>query len=158
MLYDIWQNGMGGVGLIYFITRIVVGAFFAISGYHKLFNKQRHAMLVTTLQDCGIPGIRYMQWFVPSIEFFGGLGIIFGFLTVLAAAGLVILLMVAVCTDGLKRIPEWHPLDSADYADCVLYLPEVLLTVLLICIIAVGAGPISVDYLLSHIGGIHVLA
>lgn len=149
MLYTIWQNGLGDVNIIQFILRGAVGVFFVLSGYHKLFNKRRHESLVETLNNSHIPGVKYMQWFVPGVEFFGGLGIIFGFLTVLAAVGLFVLLIVATCTDGLKRIAQWNPIDEADYVDCVLYLPEVLLAVMLVCIVAVGAGYYSVDHLLG---------
>ena len=36
------------------LNRVALGAFFAISGYHKLFTPTRHATLVRTLQDDGI--------------------------------------------------------------------------------------------------------
>jgi putative oxidoreductase len=145
---EVWHSGFGGTDAVYAVLRTLVGVFFVLSGYHKLFNAKRHASLVETLQSCGIPCVRYMQWFVPSVEFFGGLGICFGFATVLAAAGLVFLLVVATCTDGLKRIPSEHPLDPADYVDCVLYLPEVLLICLLIIVLAGGGGPYSLDHLI----------
>jgi uncharacterized membrane protein YphA (DoxX/SURF4 family) len=32
-----------------FINRIALGAFFTISGFHKLFNRQRHAVFVASL-------------------------------------------------------------------------------------------------------------
>ena len=31
------------------LNRVAIGTFFAISGYHKLFNASRHAVLVGTL-------------------------------------------------------------------------------------------------------------
>ena len=147
-LIDIWLSGVGGYQLIWTLNRVLVGFFFISSGYHKMFVPARHAALVTTLKSCGIPCIKYMQWFVPGVELFGGLGVAFGFLTVLAAIGLMGILAVATCTDGLKRIPAWGPVDEVDYADCVLYLPEVLLMLLLLPIIATGSGPLSIDHFL----------
>jgi uncharacterized membrane protein YphA (DoxX/SURF4 family) len=143
---EVWHSGFGGTEPIYAILRTLIGVFFVFSGYHKLFNKKRHETLVETLKSSHIPAIKYMQWFVPGIEFFGGLGVVFGFMTVLAAVGLLCLLFVATCTDGLKRIPDEKPLDWADYADCFLYLPEVLLIMLLMLVITSGAGPYSLDH------------
>lgn len=147
-LAETWFTGFGGGDAVFVMIRLALGAFFVFSGYHKLFNKQRHATLVKTLEDSHIPYIKYMQWIVPSIEFFGGLGIVFGFMTVLAGVGLLCLLIVATCTDGLKRIPAEHPLDWADWADCLIYLPEVLLIFLLMVVLANGPGIISVDRLI----------
>jgi hypothetical protein len=36
------------------LNRLALGVFFAISGYHKLFNPSRHAALTRTLQDDGV--------------------------------------------------------------------------------------------------------
>lgn len=130
-------------------VRVATGAFFVISGYHKLFNATRHATFLKTLEACGVPFLPVMQWFVPSVEFLGGLGVTLGFLTPLSALGLIVICLVATCTDGMKRIHAWQPLDRADRVDDVLYLPEVLYIVLLsLCL--VGGGPISLDSLLLH--------
>jgi uncharacterized membrane protein YphA (DoxX/SURF4 family) len=145
---ETWHSGFGGTDAVFTVLRTLIGVFFVFSGWHKLFNEKRHASLVDTLKNSHIPYVKVMQWVVPSIEFFGGLGIVFGFLTVLAAIGLLGLLVVATCTDGLKRIPSEQPLDAADYADCVLYLPEVLLIMLLLVVCATGAGPYSLDHLI----------
>ena len=69
-LIDILFNGFDLQGLLLFVNRMVVGLFFAISGFHKLFLKQRHEALVETLKDDKIPFIGLFQWFVPSVEFF----------------------------------------------------------------------------------------
>ena len=44
------------------VNRIALGVFFAISGYHKLFNASRHATLTRTLQDDGVHAIPIMRW------------------------------------------------------------------------------------------------
>jgi hypothetical protein len=54
------------------LNRVALGAFFAISGYHKLFNASRHATLTRTLQDDGVHAVPIMQWLLPSVEFGGG--------------------------------------------------------------------------------------
>ncbi len=76
-LIDVLFNGFDLQGLLLFVNRMVagrrrvpmpsrVGLFFAISGFHKLFFKQRHEALVETLKDDKIPFVGLFQWFVPS--------------------------------------------------------------------------------------------
>src|SRR5271170_7964695 len=89
------------------LNRVALGAFFAISGYHKLFNASRHATLLGTLQDDGVHALPFMQWLLPSAEFGGGCALILGFLSVLAAVGLFIICIGAIALDSLKRIRAW---------------------------------------------------
>ena len=42
------------------LNRMALGTFFAISGYHKLFNASRHATLTRTLQDDGVRAVPVM--------------------------------------------------------------------------------------------------
>ena len=44
-MLEFLHSGIGGAELVYTGARVAVGAFFAISGYHKLFNRERHATL-----------------------------------------------------------------------------------------------------------------
>ena len=140
--------GLGGTDIVLTIIRIATGLFFVFSGYHKLFNKSRHQVLVQTLKADRIPFIRFNQWWVPSVEFFGGIAITVGLLTVPAAIALVILLAVAMATDGYKRIRADAPIDALDDVDDWLYLSEVTYLMLLSIFIAAGAGPFSLDSLL----------
>lgn len=125
---------------------ILMGLFFSISGFHKLFVPARHKMLVETLKACGVPFLRFNSWFVPSVEFSAGLGMIalpflsllsfpFAFeLHMLACLGLLCICSVACGTDGMKRIKEWQPIDKADAIDDFLYLPETLYIIVLLAI------------------------
>src|SRR5271170_2563791 len=86
------------------LNRVALGMFFAISGYHKLFNASRHATLTQTLQDDGVHAVPIMQWVVPSVEFGGGCALIIGLLSVLAAFGLFVISAGAFAFDAVKRI------------------------------------------------------
>ena len=143
-------NGVGNATLPYLGARIATGVFFAFSGYHKLTNAKRRATFIATLQACGVPCISVMQWFVPGVELGGGLGVAFGLLTPLAAAGLAAICVVAVYADGMGRVRTWDAIDRADVIDDVLYLPEVLYILLLALFVAGGAGPFSVDAVLNQ--------
>lgn len=145
---EMLQSGLGFGDLALAINRTALGTFFAISGYHKLFNPTRHASVITTFKNLHIPFIGFNQWFVPCVEFFGGLALITGILAPLAAMGLLIICFVATCTDGLKRIVTYSPIDMCDYLDDVLYLPEVLYVVGLIVVIGMGPGAFTFGELL----------
>lgn len=129
------------------ILRACLGAFFVISGYHKLFNPTRRASLAATFKADGVLSPLTMYG-VPCGELAGGLGLIVGLATPLACVGLVIICAGACILDGLKRIPAFQPLDRADYVADVLYLPEVLYVIMMLALICIGAGRYSLDALI----------
>lgn len=142
-MFEILHSGGNAHDATMLMIRLAVGTFFIISGYHKLFNKQRHESMRKTLVDDGVKFVGFNQWFVPSVEFLGGLAVFVGLFTAIAALGLIVICFVATCVDGFKRIKAWNPIDIADWLDDILYLPEVLLLVMLIGIVAGGAGEYS---------------
>jgi hypothetical protein len=77
---------------------------------------------------------------VPSVEFFGGMAVTVGLLTVPAVIAPVILLAVAMATDGYKRVRADAPIDGSDDIDDWLYLSEVTYIMLFTIFIASGAG------------------
>lgn len=127
------------------LNRVALGVFFAISGYHKLFNASRHAALTRTLQEDGVHGLPFMQWLLPSAEFSGGWALILGFLTVLAALGLFVICAGAIAFDAVKRVRAWQPIDRADWIGDLLYVPEALYCIGLTVVILGGPGPWSLD-------------
>jgi hypothetical protein len=78
-MMDILFNGVGWTDIALTLNRIAVGVFFMLSGYHKLFNTQRHVSLVEELKELGIPAVGFNQWWVPTVEFTGGAGVTIGF-------------------------------------------------------------------------------
>jgi uncharacterized membrane protein YphA (DoxX/SURF4 family) len=127
------------------LNRVALGAFFAIGGYHKLFNASRHAALTGTLQDDGVHALPIMQWLLPSVEFGGGCALIIGLLSVLAAFGLFVICIGALALDAVKRIRAWRPIDRADWLGDLLYLPESLYCIGLTVVMLAGPGPWSLD-------------
>jgi uncharacterized membrane protein YphA (DoxX/SURF4 family) len=146
---DILLDGIGGTLPAIAAMRFALGSFFVLSGVHKLTNKERHKTFVETLRVLGIPYIGILQWFVPGVEFFGGLGVAFGFLTPLAALGLLVICSVALLTNSPTVVASYKPIDSADRVDDWLYQPEMMYALMLLYFIAAGAGPVSVDQLLK---------
>lgn len=138
-------SGTGHLGVALLVMRLFLGLFFAISGAHKLLVPQRHEQLLRVFAASHIPAPWFMQWFVPGVEFLGGLALVLGLLTPIAAAGVAVICVVAACTDGVNRIRSWHPIDRADVVDDVLYLPEVLYVMMLLTLAVAGPGPWSLD-------------
>jgi uncharacterized membrane protein YphA (DoxX/SURF4 family) len=55
---DLLFFGFGGADLAIALNRIAVGAFFMLSGYHKLFNAERHRSIVDELKALGVPAYK----------------------------------------------------------------------------------------------------
>jgi uncharacterized membrane protein YphA (DoxX/SURF4 family) len=127
------------------LNRVALGTFFAISGYHKLFNPSRHLTLTRTLQDDGVHAVPIMRWLLPSAEFGGGWALIIGFLSVPAALGLLMICVGAIALDAVKRIRTWQPVDRADWLGDLLYVPEALYSIGLTVVLLAGPGPWSLD-------------
>jgi putative oxidoreductase len=127
------------------LNRIALGLFFAISGYHKLFNAPRHAALTRTLQEDGVHAVPIMRWLLPGAEFSGGWALILGLLSVVAALGLLVICIGALALDAVKRIRAWQPIDRADWLGDLLYVPESLYSIGLSVVILAGPGSWSLD-------------
>jgi uncharacterized membrane protein YphA (DoxX/SURF4 family) len=147
-MIDILFNGVGWTDIALTLNRIAVGLFFMLSGYHKLFNAERHHAVADQLRELGVHAVGFNQWWVPLVEFTAGGAVVFGFLAPLAALGLLVLILVAIVTSGPQRIKVYKPIDEADRIDDWLYLPEVLYAFMLIMVVSAGAGPYSLDALI----------
>ena len=150
-MMDILFNGIGWTDLALALNRIAVGTFFMLSGYHKLFNAERHRTVVEEFKALGIHAVGFNQWWVPLVEFAAGGAVVVGLLAPLAALGLLFLILVAIVTSGPQRIKLYKPIDEADRIDDWLYLPEVLYVFMLIVVVSAGAGPYSLDALVLRV-------
>ena len=103
-MIDILFGGIGWTDIALTLSRIAVGAFFMLSGYHKLFNAERHRVLAEELRRLGIHVVGFNQWWVPTVEFAAGFAVVIGFLAPLAALGLLFISFVAIATTGPQRI------------------------------------------------------
>ena len=99
-MIDILFNGVGWTDIALTLNRIAVGAFFMLSGYHKLFNAERHRTVVDELKALGVPAVGFNQWWVPLVEFTAGAAVVIGLLAPLAALGLLVVILVAIVTSG----------------------------------------------------------
>jgi putative oxidoreductase len=155
-MMDLLFAGIGWPDVALTLNRIAVGAFFMLSGYHKLFNAERHRLFIDELKGLGVPALGFNQWWVPSVEFSAGGAVLVGLLAPLAALGLLVIILVAIVTSGRQRIKLYKPIDESDRIDDWLYLPETLYAFMLIVIVSMGAGPYSVDALILGLMNKHV--
>src|ERR1700679_1130495 len=144
-MMDLLFVGVGWTDLALTLNRVAVGAFFMLSGYHKLFNAERHRSFIDELKGLGVPALGFNQWWVPLVEFSAGGGVLVGLLAPLAALGLLVIILVSIATSGRLRIKAYKLIDRADRIDDWLYLPETLYALMLIMFVSAGAGPYSVD-------------
>ena len=103
-MIDILFNGIGWTDIALTLNRIAVGAFFFLSGFHKLFNAERHRTFAEELKSLGVHAVGFNQWWVPSVEFSAGGAVLIGLLAPLAALGLLVVILVATVTSGRQRI------------------------------------------------------
>jgi uncharacterized membrane protein YphA (DoxX/SURF4 family) len=144
-IFTLITQGAHAVNAGLTLNRVALGVFFAIGGYHKLFNPSRHATLTHTLQDDAVHDVPVMQWLLPTAEFSGGCALIIGLLSALAAFGLFLICAGAIALDAVKRIRPWQPIDRADWLGDLLYLPETLYCIGLSVVMLAGPGPWSID-------------
>lgn len=150
-MIDLLFRGVGWTDIAMTLNRIAIGVFFMLSGYHKLFNAERHRSVVDELKALGIHAVGFNQWWVPLVEFSAGGAVLIGMLAPLAALGLLVLILVAIVTSGPQRIKVYKPIDQGDRIDDWLYLPEVLYAFMLIVVLSAGAGPYSIDALILRL-------
>ncbi len=125
-----------------FLARIVVGGMFFLSGFYKLFTADSAAKMQKTMVEAGIAAPRETARFVSVCEFVFGALLILGLASSLAALVLLIISVVALITVASKAVEG----TSFGYRlSSYLDLPETLLIVILLWLIAAGPGLYSLD-------------
>ena len=130
------------------ILHIATGLFFAITGYRKVFVPATHAGVFALLAS---HGVRYeVRWLIVLGELFGGLALLFGFLTQLAAAGLVIIMAGAYVLDTWPTVTAKNPkpCELTKLCSNALCTPEAQLLIICATLALTGAGAYSVDAIL----------
>jgi putative oxidoreductase len=119
-------------------ARIVVGWVFMWSGWEKLSNLPQ---ITKNFIDWGIPFPHILTPFVSGVEFFGGLLLLLGLFTRVAAVPLVVVMIVAIVS------AKW---DQVDSLETLLGFEEVSYMALFGWLAVAGPGPISLDRLLRR--------
>lgn len=135
-------------------ARFVVGWVFMWTGWTKLNNLYPSGD--PSDQANYFPGMiaRFAEWRIPfphimtplasGLEFFGGMLLLLGLFTRIAATPLVIVMIVAIIS------AKWGQIDSLE---TLLGFEEVAYLALFGWLAVKGPGPVSVDYLLQRYSG-----
>jgi putative oxidoreductase len=119
------------------LMRLALGAIMVAHGYHKVFGGlHHHAQMVASL---GLPA--WLGYVSAFTEFFGGLLILVGLFTRVAALGVCLDLFVAIWKvhlhNGLIGLPDRPGYEFALAAFALAF-----------AIIFFGGGPIAIDHVL----------
>lgn len=121
------------------LLRLILGFTFVMHGGQKLF-VFGFAGVSGAFAQMGVPLPSVLGPFIALVEFFGGLALVLGLLTRVAALGLGATMLVAILTVHIK---------GGFYAPAGVELPLSLLAAAL-TLALVGAGPLSLDALLDQ--------
>lgn len=125
-------------------ARLVVGWVFMWSGWtklHNLYPSEGFPGMIARFGEWGIPWPEVMAPFVSGVEFFGGMLLLAGLFTRLAATPLVIVMIVAIVS------AKWDQIDSLE---TLLGFEEVAYMALFGWLAVKGPGPASADHLLQR--------
>lgn len=129
------------------ILRVVLGIVFLAHGYQKLFT-YRFAGVTGAFTQMGIPVPGITGPFIALLEFCGGVALIVGFLTRLAALGIALEMLGALVTVHIKNgffLPT-----GIEYAMSLLGVS--------MAVTLAGAGDFSIDSLIARRRGDVVVA
>ena len=118
------------------VARIVVGWVFLWSGWGKLNLLPR---MIENFRGWGIPYPEIVTPFVSGVEFVGGILLLVGLFTRVAAAPLIAVMIVAIISAKYAEI---------DSLETLLGFEEMSYLALFLWLAVAGPGPISLDWLL----------
>jgi putative oxidoreductase len=121
------------------IGRILIAAIFIGSGVNKLLDP---AGTIGYMKAAGIPAADGLVWVAAAAELLGGLAVLFGFLTRVAAIGLLIFLAITTFT-----MHQFWAVGGAEHQmQMANFMKNVAIGGGLMMLIANGAGRYSFDY------------
>jgi putative oxidoreductase len=126
-----------GEALWLLLGRICIGALFVPSGYGKLTGPGITAMLTAK----GAPAPEVLALVAGAVELFGGLAILIGFKTRLAALVMIVFTIVAT----LLAHQYWMLDGPARYPQYIQFYKNLAIIGGFLFIFVRGAGPISLD-------------
>ncbi len=124
-------------------VRICLGTFFILSGFFKVFHSKQHTALLKTLQKSNIPFPEFNAYFVPTLEFIGGILTLLGLFCSLASLMLFALMIIVLVTDRIASVALHDGLMTLKNFLC---LPEILFALMFVWLFFSGPGKLSLDF------------
>jgi putative oxidoreductase len=123
------------------VARLTVGGVFLWSGWGKLSDLP---IVVENFIGWGIPFPKMLAPFVSGVEFIGGILLLLGLFTRIAAVPLAIVMIIAIIS------AKW---DEVDSVETLLGFDESAYSALFLWLAVAGPGLISLDHLLQRLVG-----
>ncbi len=133
----------GGQDLLLLAARLLLGAIFVESGFGKLMNL---AGFAGSLEGQGLPMPMLLAALGAAVECFGGLAVVLGAWTRLAAAALIAFTIMAT----LIAHRYWAYPPEAQGMQRIQFMKNLAIIGGFLALIASGAGRFSVDGLLNR--------
>ncbi len=127
------------------VMRVLLGVFFANSGWGKLVTEEGHRRMVALIAQSGIPFPELNATMAAGSELVGGVLLILGLFTPLGAAMLGSVMLVAFVTQFLGDMPTTSVLGAINY---LAYTAEFLYLLIFFWLLCEGAGKASLDHLI----------
>ncbi|MES2503924.1 MAG: DoxX family protein [Myxococcota bacterium] len=128
---------------VLFLTRVLWGVLFILEGWYKFTHVESN---VAYYHSLGFGSPEFMVYLSASAEFFGGICLVIGFLSRIAAIPLLITMVVAAVMDPTKYYFLGH--GSGQTESFLAQIPLVFAYACLM-IIVFGPGKWSLDYRLK---------
>lgn len=120
------------------LVRVTLGVVFMGTGWGKLHSLDK---VTNFFMQLGLPAPHFQAVLVASTEFFGGLAILLGLATRLAAIPLMITMIVAIATAKRSEI---------DGVQSLLGFEEFSYLAMYLWLIVAGPGKLSIDHLIAR--------
>lgn len=140
---------------IYIICRILIGLFFFIAGFNKLFHPIFQEYMFNTISNIGFPFPGFTANFTAFCECAFGLFLMLGLWTRLSSIFLIIIILVALFTHDLATIPKElipikpetgvYEMDPFTWLSYFLYLPQTLYLMFLMMFLFQGCVGFGID-------------
>ncbi len=131
--------------------RLIVGYGFMAHGYAKLARGSEHFAAI--LHAIGVPAPEIMAWANIAVELLGGFAVLIGAFVTLASLPMTIVLLTAILTVhlpyGFSSIKLLAVTSAGAQFGPVGYEVALLYIACLAALVLGGAGPLSVDKMLS---------
>lgn len=141
------------------VARILLGTFFILARFRFFYDPSkpdncwlhpdRCDSLTRKIAYCGMTTwSKGWAWVAATVEVAAGFAVLLGLLTLPAAFGLLVTLLIATRCTAYEKVMEQHPVDKLDCVACYLWRVEGLYIGLAIIILLAGPGAYSIDYLI----------